>query len=357
MEEIAEHQLRLHPLLGGPSRRKKKRPAKIELIGSDFGHHTEGEPPGLRDSTDSEGEEGVRKRGESRMKKWRTSDQRSERWKSQSKASDAFLAACEESDEDGDFGKSNHKTTAREDLKARPIELVALQVLRMLQANHITSREYDSESEISVSDFKEYESEEDGRHLTEESQHDETRQRHSSSVRRVPQSEGHLPIGNGLSVMQEKPGRTISIISKPDEWVQITVTVDSGACVTVMPSGICLGIPIVDNDLSRAGVEYEVANGESIPNLGERQCQVMTVGSMTPKKITFQIAEVHKPLLSVAACSDMGFDCFLGQEGGSLKDRITGECIPLERHGSLYSMKMWVRQNPEIPTQGFSGPG
>ena len=64
---------------------------------------------------------------------------------------------------------------------------------------------------------------------------------------------------------------------------------------------------------SRAGVEYEVANGESIPNLGERQCQVMTVGSMTPKKITFQIAEVHKPLLSVAACSDMGFDCFLGQ--------------------------------------------
>jgi len=162
---------------------------------------------------------------------------------------------------------------------------------------------------------------------------------------------------NGLSVIQEKPGRTISIVNKPDEWVAITVTVDSGACITVMPPGLCMGIPIFDNDLSRAGVEYEVANGESIPNLGERQCQVMTVGSMTPKKITFQVAEVHKPLLSVAACSDMGFDCFLGQDGGTLKDRITGECIPLERHGSLYSMKMWVRQNPEIPSQGFSGPG
>ena len=172
-----------------------------------------------------------------------------------------------------------------------------------------------------------------------------------------PRASGHSTSTNGLSVIQEKKSSTISIVSRPDEWVSITVTVDSGACVTVMPSGICLGIPIVDNDLCRAGVEYEVANGESIPNLGERQCQVMTVGSMTPKKITFQVAEVHKPLLSVAACSDMGFDCFLGKDGGVLKDRITGECIPLERHGSLYSMKMWVRQNPEIPSQGFSGPG
>ena len=67
--------------------------------------------------------------------------------------------------------------------------------------------------------------------------------------------------------------------------VMIGVTVDSGACVTVMPSALCTGISIIENDLSRNGVEYEVANGESIVNLGERRCEVMTVGSMIPKRI------------------------------------------------------------------------
>ena len=85
-----------------------------------------------------------------------------------------------------------------------------------------------------------------------------------------------------------------------------------------MPSGLCPGISIVDNDVSKSGVEYEVANGESIANLGERRCQVMTVGSMIPKQITFQVADVHKPLLSITACSDMGYDCYIGKHGGSL---------------------------------------
>ena len=149
-------------------------------------------------------------------------------------------------------------------------------------------------------------------------------------------------------MLQEIPRSRISTVQKPDEWVLIDVTVDSGACVTTMPSGLCLGISIIDNDLSRSGVEYEVANGESIANLGERRCQVMTVGSMIPKQITFQVADVHKPLLSITACSDMGFDCYLVKEGGSLRNRMTGEVIPRERRGSLYSLRMWVRQDPGV---------
>ena len=114
-------------------------------------------------------------------------------------------------------------------------------------------------------------------------------------------------------------------------------------------------VSILDNDLSRNGVGYEVANGESIANLGERRCQVMTVGSMTPERITFQVADVHKPLLSITACSDMGYDCYLSKEGGSLRDRMTGEVIPLERRGFLYSLRMWVRQDPNR-ILAFTGP-
>ena len=65
-------------------------------------------------------------------------------------------------------------------------------------------------------------------------------------------------------------------------------TVDSGACATLMPSARCTGISIFLNDLSKNGVEYDVANGESIANLGERRCEAMPVGSMIPKRIVFQ---------------------------------------------------------------------
>ena len=102
-------------------------------------------------------------------------------------------------------------------------------------------------------------------------------------------------------MLQELRRSGISAIKKPDDWVLIDVTIDSGTCVTVMPSGLCPGIVIIDNDLSKNGVEYEVASGECIANLGERQCQVMTVGSMTAKRIVLQVADVHKPLPSITA--------------------------------------------------------
>ena len=78
---------------------------------------------------------------------------------------------------------------------------------------------------------------------------------------------------------------------------------------------MCTGISVLENSLSREGAEYEVASGQSIPNLGERGCEVMKVGSAAVKRITFQIADVHKPLLSITAFADMVFDCFLGKGG------------------------------------------
>ena len=160
-----------------------------------------------------------------------------------------------------------------------------------------------------------------------------------------------------ISFLQEVKRRGISAVNKPDEWITLDVTVDSGGCVTVMPAGVCPGIQIVENDSFRNGIEYEVANGESITNLGEKRCQVMTIGSMSPKKIVFRKADVHKPLLSVTACSDMGYDCYLGKEGGNLRDRVTGEIIPLERRGSLYTLRMWVVQwYDESPSPSFPGP-
>ena len=155
-----------------------------------------------------------------------------------------------------------------------------------------------------------------------------------------------------LNFMTRKES-TISVVQKPDEWIEILVTIDSGACVTVMPKSLCQGISIVESPESKAGVEYEVANGASIPNLGQRRCEIMTVGNLEAKKLSFQLADVHKPLLSVTACADMGFDCFLGKAGGYLIDSQTSEKIPLERRDNLYVMKAWIRQDPEYTVESF----
>ena len=162
---------------------------------------------------------------------------------------------------------------------------------------------------------------------------------------------------SGLSILQQVKRPGISAIKDPTEWTEIDITVDSGACVTVMPRSLCEGISILQNRLSREGVEYEVANGAHIPNLGERRCQMMTVGSNIAKSIVFQVADVHKPLLSISGCADMGFDCYLGDKGGHLLDKQTGEKIPLERRENLYVMRAWIRQDPGINvSQPFVGP-
>ena len=74
----------------------------------------------------------------------------------------------------------------------------------------------------------------------------------------------------------------------------------------------------------------------------------MTPGSMVPKLLTFQVADVHKALLSISRCADMGFECHLGQSGGFLLDKTTGEQIPLTRKDNLYMLKTWVRQSPFV---------
>ena len=135
-------------------------------------------------------------------------------------------------------------------------------------------------------------------------------------------------------------------------WTEIKVTVDSGACDTVMPLSMCAHIPHLPSEMSKNGGVYEVANKETIPNVGERRCVVMTSNGGGEKRITFQIADVHKPLLSISKLADQGFACVLTRDGGWLEHIETGERIPVQREGSLYTLNMWIKDDQD-PGQGF----
>ena len=129
----------------------------------------------------------------------------------------------------------------------------------------------------------------------------------------------------------------------PSDWTAIEVIVDSGACETVMPASMLTHIRLRPSAQSLAKLEYEVASGTTIPNLGERHCEVQTSGSKSSLLMHFQVADVHRPLLSLSKAADMGFRTYLDNEGGWLEDTESGECISIERKGDLYVMQIWVR--------------
>ena len=125
---------------------------------------------------------------------------------------------------------------------------------------------------------------------------------------------------------------------------------DSGACHSVMPKdGACAEIPIAPLAHCQRGMEYEVAR---------------TDGATTPRGMVLQVADVHKPLLSLSRCADLGYESCLGRTRGYLLDHETDEAIPLARKGNLYTLRVWVRaartkhepmRTPHDPAAHFAG--
>ena len=158
----------------------------------------------------------------------------------------------------------------------------------------------------------------------------------------------------GLNVLEyaSQPGQ-ISPVQNKDEWIEIEMTADTGACDTVMPKVGYEAIQIHPSAQSERGMLYEVANKQTIPNLGERRLEIWTEGADRARDMAVQVADVHKPLLSLSRCADAGFQSMFGQTAGALIDMNTYDVIPLKRRGNLYYMRAWIRASPKA---GFGGP-
>ena len=153
-----------------------------------------------------------------------------------------------------------------------------------------------------------------------------TRAEEEEAMREIAQLTRAEPdVGNGRGIslfeVKGKEGKPqISNLADFQGWREIEVTIDSGACDTVMPLSMCSEITLHESERQRGRMEYEVANGETIPNEGERHCLMMTSGATTPKRITFQVADVHKAFLSITRVADAGYECHLNKTGGYLLD-------------------------------------
>lgn len=134
----------------------------------------------------------------------------------------------------------------------------------------------------------------------------------------------------------------VNRVQGKSEWECIDLAVDSGASETVIVEDLLQNVPIKEGDASRRGVQYEVANGVRIPNLGEKRFRGFTEEG-TARSITSQVCEVNKGLLSVRRVVDVGHRVVFDADGSFIEDKITGERMWMKDEGGMYMLRMWVR--------------
>ena len=129
--------------------------------------------------------------------------------------------------------------------------------------------------------------------------------------------------------------------------------VDSGATETVIAQQMLSMMEIKESPQSRRGVEYEVANGIKIPNLGQKQFTGYDEAGVE-REVTAQVCDVNKALLSVSKMCRAGNKVVFGApEGNYIEDLKTGERIWMIEEGVMYALKMWVRSDGEAAHEPF----
>lgn len=117
------------------------------------------------------------------------------------------------------------------------------------------------------------------------------------------------------------------------------------ASVTVIPHHVAGGYEIQESAASRAGVQYEIANGDEIPNLGEKLFAVVTEEG-TVRGLRRQVAEVSKALQSFLALVRTRHVVVFGYgENGAdhyMMNRVTGEINVVRDNGLNYLMRLYV---------------
>ena len=122
--------------------------------------------------------------------------------------------------------------------------------------------------------------------------------------------------GSKLSVLSEKrPAQSLMPVSCND-WEYFEFILDSGATTTVIPMSVGRAYEVQPSEASKAGVMYEIANGDEIPNLGEKLMPVVTAEGAW-KGLLAQVADISKALQSVRSLVKAGHVVVFGDNDES----------------------------------------
>ena len=145
-------------------------------------------------------------------------------------------------------------------------------------------------------------------------------------------------------------------------WSEVVFTVDSGASETVIGLNALESVPVVQGVAAQNGAKYECANGAIIDNIGEKRFigtwfAEYRDGRGISRPMAAQVTSVNKALLSVGRLEEGGYEVhFGGARNSYIRDRATGDTMWMEKQGSVYVLRLWVKYpSPAGPV--FTGPG
>ena len=114
------------------------------------------------------------------------------------------------------------------------------------------------------------------------------------------------------------------------------------------PAVSCCNVPLLTS--SKVGIEYEVANGGVVVNLGEKKAEIrLKEDSKTSLLMSFQVVEVHKPLPAVSKLVEAGREVNFSEKDPHIM-LSSGEKVKMKNNGGTYEVEIWML-NP-----GFTGP-
>ena len=147
--------------------------------------------------------------------------------------------------------------------------------------------------------------------------------------------------GHQLNMLQTLRPAALNSIGE-DGWEEIEMAVDSGASETVVGEDMVVTANLKESEGSRTGVEYKVANGESIPNLGEKKFLAVSRENVR-QVIRAQVCSVQQGLLSVKKMLEVGHRVVFDPTGSYIEDVNTHEKMRLKERNGMFFLALWTK--------------
>ena len=126
-------------------------------------------------------------------------------------------------------------------------------------------------------------------------------------------------------------------------WIKVSAIMDSGAAESVAPPSVCHHLPMQESAGSKRGQEYHTANGAKLVNQGQRRIKAVTEEGVDVQ-MTYQVANVTKPLNSVSKICDQGNIVVFSKNGGCIVNRTGNSIFSRKRcvHAAHMGTFTWI---------------
>ena len=157
-----------------------------------------------------------------------------------------------------------------------------------------------------------------------------------------------LQISNRFLALRDEDEPNLCPVEK--QWTGGKIIVDSGAAESVWPEGLMPVIQTKPSVGSQTGVTYIAANGNRMPNLGEKKVHFKSKDGLNSSN-TFQVTKVKKPLAAVSKITEKGNWVCFGPSEAYIENVATGKRTNLELLNGTYSQDVEYFDEP-----GFTRP-